>query len=457
MGKRSESPLKESNLKLRLALRAAQIGIWDWSLATNEMRYSPRARAIFGFPPDVEVTFEMVRDATHPEDRPRTTAIARSALDPDRRTRQPYEYRIIRADTGQIRWVLAHGEAIFANTETGPKAVRYIGTIQDITERKQGEEALRDAETRQRLAIDAARLAVWEVDIATDALTATPELNRLFGLPADHRPTLEELRRFYLPGERARVQATAQDALAQGKSHFEEEFRIRWPDGTLHWLLMRAEITFHADGRPHRVIGVLADIDDRKRFEEQQMLMTRELNHRVKNSLSVVQSLATQSFRGGKADPAALTAFRERLQALAGANDMLLQREWRSFDLQSLAETILAPHVDGAERVVISGPKIDMPPRLNVPLALALHELSTNAAKYGALSVEGGKVSLRWEVTTTGGVRLEWLEQGGPPIDAPVNRRFGMRLVSDIVAVELGEVELVARPDGVKCTITMPL
>jgi PAS domain S-box-containing protein len=455
MGRRPDSALKESNLKLRLALRAARIGIWDWDLATNEMRYSTRARAIYGFPPDRDVTFAMVRDATHPDDHPRTSAMARSALDPERRTKEPYEYRIIRPDTGEIRWVLAHGEAIFANGEDGPKAIRYVGTIQDITERKRNEEALRDAELRQRLAIDAARLAVWELDIATDQAKITPELNPLFGLPPDARPTLDELRRLYADGEREKVQKAAQEALAQGKKHFEVEYRVRWPDGSLHWLLLRAEVVFQ-DGQPQRVIGVVADIDQRKRHEEQQLLMMRELNHRVKNSLSVVQSLATQSFKGGRADPQAMDAFRQRLQALASANDMLLKREWGSFDLRGLVEAIVAPYDDPPGRVSIAGPQHDMPPRLNAPLALTLHELCTNAAKYGALSAETGSVRLSWRQTGSG-IVLDWIEEGGPAVRSPVNRSFGMRLISEILAIELGTVRLETRPGGVECRITMPL
>lgn len=455
MGRKPDSALKESNLKLRLALRAARIGIWDWDLETNEMRYSPRARAIYGFPPDQDVTFAMVRDATHPDDHPRTSAMARSALDPERRTKEPYEYRIIRPDTGEVRWVLAHGEAIFASGENGPNAIRYLGTIQDITERKRSEDALRDAELRQRLAIDAARLAVWEVDIATEQVKVTPELNTLFGLPPDAEPILDELRRFYADGEREKVQAAAQASLAEGKKHFEVEYRVRWPDGSLHWLLLRAEIIFQ-DGRPQRVIGVLADIDQRKRHEEQQLLMMRELNHRVKNSLSVVQSLATQSFKGGRADPLAMDAFRQRLQALASANDMLLKREWGSFDLRGLVEAIVAPYDDPPGRVSIAGPQQDMPPRLNAPLALTLHELCTNAAKYGALSAETGGVRLRWERTASGLV-IDWVEEGGPVVVAPVARRFGMRLISDILAIELGKVDLETRPGGVRCRIVIPL
>ena len=126
-----DSQLDDTNFKLRLALRAAQIGIWDWELETGLMNYSPRARAICGFAPDELVTLDKIRAVTHPDDLPRTSQMARRALDPEQREKAAYEYRILAADTGEVRWVLAHGEAIFATGGGVTKATRYIGTIVD--------------------------------------------------------------------------------------------------------------------------------------------------------------------------------------------------------------------------------------------------------------------------------------------------------------------------------------
>ena len=445
---------RENDIKLRLALRAGHIGVWDWSLETGEMQYSARARAICGFPPDAPVTFEMARQVTHPEDYPRTSAMAKRALDPAIREKTPYEYRIIRADDGQTRWVIAHGEALFADTETGQVATRYIGTIQDITERKLAEQALRESELRQRLAIEAARMAVWEFDIATETITTSPDLNRMFGLPPDRKPTIADIRACYGPGEREKVQAAAQAALAAGETRFEAEFRCRRPDGNLYWLLLRAEMLKGPDGSFERVIGVLMDIDASKRSADRQMLLLRELNHRVKNSLSVVQSLATQSFRQGGADPEALTAFRSRLQALAKANDVLLQDEWNSFPLTHLVDRIIAPYRDPEERFELSGEDIHLPPRLNVPLALILHELCTNAAKYGALSVETGRVRIAWRRVGED-VELEWEEIGGPAFHPEIEFGFGTSLISRILAVEIGHVELEPRPAGMYCRMLL--
>ena len=272
MRRLTDNRLEESSLKLRLALRAARMGVWDWTIDTGEMNYSPRAREIYGFTPDEAVTIDKVRGATHPEDLPRTSALAKLALNPSIRSREPYEYRVLRADNGEERWLLAHGEAIFEEIEGVTRATRYLGTIEDITSRKATELALQESERRKRLALEGARMAVWELDLATDALTSSAELNRIYGLPADSHPTVEELRNFYAPGERERIQEIGMRAIAEGRSDFEAEYRIRRPDGKIVWLLLRAEVVSDEDGRMTRVIGVVMDIDERKRSEESQKI-----------------------------------------------------------------------------------------------------------------------------------------------------------------------------------------
>lgn len=454
MGRSRDSGVRESELKLRLALRASQIGIWDWELATGEMQYSPRARAICGFAPDELITLEKVRAVTHPEDLVWTEPKAKRAFDPKVREKSPYEYRILRADTGEIRWVLAHGEALFSRKEGPLRAARYVGTIQDITERKRAEQALVDSERRLRLAIDAARMAVWEYDIATDSITPSPELNGLFGLPADARPSMEELRALYTEDQRERLRASALEALSRGSNHFEAEFECRWPDGTRHWLLLRAEILAEVPGQYTRLIGVLLDIDERRRSQDRLSILLREVNHRVKNSLSVVQALAAQTFRGGRSSSEALGVFRDRLRSLAAANDTLLREDFEEFPLRELVEEIVAPYDEGDGRVSISGEDVKLPPRLGTPLALVIHELSTNAVKYGALSAREGRVNIEWE-RRDGALALIWRETDGPSIVQAERKGFGTRLITEILPVEIGDVDLKFGQNGVQCRITM--
>jgi PAS domain S-box-containing protein len=188
--RRSETQALDNETRLRLAVDAAALGVWEWRLATNEMIYSPRAKAICGFAEDAVVTYDMVAAVTHPQDFPRTSAQAERALDPLIRDRSPYEYRIVRP-SGEVRWVSAYGEAVF---ETGPdgveRATRYVGTLVDITERRQAEDLLRNSEAELRLALRVGRMAAWRVDRA-GVLLASPELNILVGLPPDARPTLD--------------------------------------------------------------------------------------------------------------------------------------------------------------------------------------------------------------------------------------------------------------------------
>lgn len=453
---RQSLDVSESEFRLDLALRAAQIGIWDWDLRTDRMEYTPRAREIFGFGDDDEITLDRVRSTTYPDDAERTRELARRSLDPAIRDRSPYEYRIRRAGTGEMRWVLAFGEPVFAEENGVPRAVRYIGTVQDITDRKAAEEALRESETRLRLAIDASKMAVWEVDLLTDSVSKSKNLNRIFGFPDDHTPTLDDLRMRYAPGERERVQKAGRAALEGERAEFEIEYECVRLDGQRRWLLLRAEIIRKPDGTPTRVIGVLADIDDRKRAAEQQKLILGELNHRMKNTLAVVQSVVAQTFRDDEVDPATLRKCRERIQALASANDVLVHGNWSHSDLGRLVSKIIEPFDDGTSAAfTIDGPELKLPSDLNVPLAMALHELSTNAVKYGALSRDGGQVGISWRAGDDGAIAINWLEQGGPPVQPRQRTGFGSRLLEHGLSSQLGHIDLDYRPDGLLCRIQL--
>lgn len=440
-------------LKLRLALRAAPIGIWDWDLTSNEMDYSPRAREICGFSADQALTLDDVRSVTHPDDLPQTFAQAQRALHPELRDQQPFEYRVIRADTGETRWVIAYGEAVFENVDGRLKAVRYIGTIEDITRRKLAENALREAELRQRLAIDASRVAVWEIELATDRLTVSPELNRMFGLPADAQPSANELRAMFVPEDLKRVTEDRARAVGSGQP-LESEFRCRFPDGSTRWRLIRGEVlSGDEDGGSPRLLGLVIDIDEMKRSEERQQLLLREVHHRVKNSLGVVQALATQTFSGERADPEALEAFRGRLHALSAATQLAISAQGEPFRLQELVQALASPYL-AEDRVRIRGEDIQLPARLNVPLALTFNELFTNAARFGALSTRQGTVMIDWTVSQPA-VELSWIERGGPTVPARLDRNFGLKLILDVLPVEIGAVEVDTNPEGLECRLSI--
>lgn len=199
---------------------------------------------------------------------------------------------------------------------------------------------------------------------------------------------------------------------------------------------------------------------ERKRTEERQRLLINELNHRVKNTLAVVQSVANQSFRGNAADPAAKADFERRLQALAAAHDVLSAESWRSASMTEVVRKSVSGCGAFEERVRLDGPELQVSPRAAVSLAMALHELCTNAVKYGALSNDQGAIGISWGTDGEADEPrfwLEWREQDGPPVTPPSRRGFGTRMIERVLAAELsGTAEMRFEPDGLTCRIDAP-
>lgn len=195
--------------------------------------------------------------------------------------------------------------------------------------------------------------------------------------------------------------------------------------------------------------------EERKSFERHQRLLVNELNHRVKNTLAIVQSLTHQSFRSAVPVEAVRT-FEGRLEALAAAHNLLTRNNWKSATIADVAAAALDPFCPPS-RLEIAGPDVLIPPQTAVNVALALHELATNAVKYGALSNGAGTLSVHW---TAADDRLEltWTELGGPPVVVPERRGFGTRMIERTLAAEFGgSVDLEFRPEGVRCTVSAPI
>jgi PAS domain S-box-containing protein len=258
--------LRDREMRLELATEAAKLGVWDWDLVQNTFVYSRRAREICGFTSDQPVTHQDVVSVTHPEDYPYTSAQAARALDPAMRSETPYTYRIVRRD-GSIRWVVAHGRAQFETRDGVERAVRYVGTLQDVTEQHEHDDAYAEAAQRLQLALEASRMAVWEVNFVTGELVASPDLNRLFGLPPTTTPDLATVQACYWPGEQERLAAVGQAAIERGDRYIEAEYRIVRPDGEPRWHALRCEVLRSRQGRPVKAVGVVADVTKRKATE----------------------------------------------------------------------------------------------------------------------------------------------------------------------------------------------
>ena len=205
------------------------------------------------------------------------------------------------------------------------------------------------------------------------------------------------------------------------------------------------------------MVGTHVDITDRKVAEAHQRLLINELNHRVKNTLAIVQAIAWQSLRMGGVPVEVRDAFEGRLAALSAAHNVLTRQSWEAGTITHIIEEATAPHHAGDGRLILSGPALDLEPKTAVALGLAMHELATNAVKHGALSDREGRVRITW--TAGGGVlRLTWRETGGPPVRAPVRRGFGTRLLEQGLAADLGgRVNLEFLPEGLVCTVEADL
>lgn len=215
------------------------------------------------------------------------------------------------------------------------------------------------------------------------------------------------------------------------------------------------------EGRVFGVGSISTDITDRKRSEEHRQLLVAELNHRVKNTLALVQSLARQTFKGHAQAQEAVDAFQGRLRALASSHDVLTRESWEKARLEDLVRDALAACSIDPSAARIDGPRVVLRPKQAVNVTMALHELCTNARKYGSLSAPTGRVEIVWRVTngaSTPRLVLEWREEGGPPVVAPERQGFGLRMIEGVLRSELGaEVGLFFRPEGLVCRVDAPI
>jgi len=336
-----------------------------------------------------------------------------------------------------------------------PLAEEGVGVaIDDITERAEAERAMRRSQQRLDTAVEAHRIGIFDWHIPSGKVVWNREEEALFGLePGTFSGDISGWSERLPPDELARMEAEMGAAMAARQETMSFAFRILRPDGTLRWVEGAARFLYGADGEPQRMVGTNMDVTDRKVAEEHQRLLINELNHRVKNTLAIVQAIAWQSFRPTDMARGAVEAFEGRLSALSAAHDVLTRQSWEAAPVANIIAGAVAPHHAGDGRLTAEGPAVDLEPKAGVALGLAMHELATNAVKYGALAAPGGRVEVRWAVVDDR-LRLTWRETGGPPVVPPAHRGFGVRLLEQGLAGELrGAVRLEFPPEGVVCTV----
>jgi PAS domain S-box-containing protein len=450
-----DQPLDRAALSLRatqyeLACQAAGIGVWELHVAEDRLVYSGRARAIFGFPADGPITREMVYGSIHPDDRTRVMMAARRAMDPTIRANEQYEYRILRYDTGELRWVRGHGIAEFALLEGDVRPVLYAGSVQDITERETTRRALATSEERLRLAIDAADMAVWDLNPETGEVCHSPDLNRLLGFPEDARPSRQEFRSRYAPGERERLEEEGAAARARGETSLQTRVRFVVPGrGEVVYVIRAAQAAPSEDERSNRVIGVLFDATEQARAEERLFMLSGELRHRLKNIAQLAGIFARQTL---PSDPR-LETYLGRLRALTLSADLMFGKPGTQLRLVELVTRSLEPFRSADHNPFETrGPDLELSDTIFTGIALVLHELATNATKHGALSVPEGRVSLIWEVEADR-LLIEWRERGGPPVREPPRQSFGLKVLLRGALAQPHSVQLRFHPEGVSASI----
>lgn len=315
----------------------------------------------------------------------------------------------------------------------------------------------RRAEERLKFALDSGRMGSWDLDVATKAYEASDLCKLNYGRQPDEAFTFADLVATIHPDDRPRILAAIESAIRDG-ADYDVEYRVVHRTGELRWLHARGRAAQTADdGGARRLAGVSLDITERKRAEEHQKLLVNELNHRVKNSLATVQSIAAQTLRSVAAPEFFRDAFETRLIALSHTHDLLTRESWAGASLREVFDLELHA-MAGEDRVsfTYSG-DVRLHPKAAVALGMGIHELTTNAAKYGALSTPDGRVAVTWTVEDDI-LRLTWTERGGPPVTPPARRGFGARLLERGLAAELsGGVELTYDAAGLVCLMALPM
>jgi PAS domain S-box-containing protein len=314
---------------------------------------------------------------------------------------------------------------------------------------------LMQSEQRRSLALAAGNMGSWDWDLPTNKIVWDEGQHAIYGVtPAEFVVTPANFKVLILPEDWERLQVGMDALLRDGAPH-QAEYRIRRPNGEIRWCASIAAASQDESGKVVRISGVTMDITERKEAEERQALLAREVDHRAKNAMAIVQSIV----RLTKADSISEYAgvIEGRIKALSRAHALLSDARWQGAEMAKLVEEELAPYRSGhADRIRIAGPRVVLEPTTAQTLALALHELSTNAVKYGSLSQASGRLELNWDVLPDE-IVVTWRESGGPAVQRPSQTGFGAKIITSSIQRQLeGKVSFDWRPEGLFCELRAP-
>jgi PAS domain S-box-containing protein len=320
------------------------------------------------------------------------------------------------------------------------------------TELEEANRKLRESEERRSQALAAGQMGSWEWDIETGNYRWDDGQKLIFGVNDGFIASTENVCAIIHHDDRE-AYLRALDDIVKGRTSRQFEFRLGRAGGHVKWCFASAAATNDRDGKVHRVSGVTFDITERKEAEERQNLLAGEVDHRAKNTLAVVQSI----LRLSRADTISdyIGSVEGRVHALSRAHNLLSRSRWLGASLLGLIEEELTPY-RAADKIALDGPDVTLRPGAAQSLALAIHELSTNAAKYGALSTLEGRLAVRWAVCENN-LTIDWREMDGPAVRPPERRGFGSNILLGSVEKQLsGSVKMDWNPLGLCCNIVIP-
>jgi PAS domain S-box-containing protein len=338
--------------------------------------------------------------------------------------------------------------------------IGWIACVSDITSSKQAEARLAERNAQLDLAGKIARIGRFTYDDATQKMQISPDYAVIYGLPEGTLEiSREEWRALVHPDDLPGLDSIAGHAISNGETEFVLEFRIL-RHGEVRWIESRVLMSYNELGRPVRRTGANIDITERKRAEQRQCSLIAELDHRVKNTLATVSAVVAHTRQGNRSVANFAAALDGRIRSMATTHELLSFGRWQGISLAELLQRELAPYAT-RNNTEINGPQVVLTPEAGQAVAMVLHELTTNAAKYGALSTGNGRVSIRWDQRPNGHSRshlvFEWQEVGGPPVEDSGNPGYGTSTIRDLIPYEFGgAVDLVLAPDGVRCRLELP-
>ena len=456
--------LREREARYRAAMRLGKMGSWETDFVQGTRRWSPEAVTLF----DLKGTHGIVGGsedelsaAMHPDDRPLLLRYHEHLLTHDE---LDAEYRIIMRD-GTVRHVAGRGLVISRQADGKPHIL--INVVTDVTERAKAEEHL--SEYGKSLANSKARFEALVEATAQIVWSATPSGAVIEDSPSWRAFTGQSQQQFLghgwldavHPDDRDRTRRAWLEAVEKHQQ-YQIDYRLEHSEGGYRWTRARGVPLMTASGVVVEWVGMNEDIDDRVKRNEQLAIVTRELSHRTKNLLAVVQSIARRTFAEEGVAPPKVNTFLNRLQGLAVSHDLLVHGNWSGVLLEDLVREHLKPFVAADDSVLdIDGPRINIAPAAAQNLGLALHELATNAAKYGALRPGAGKLRIRWSLSSNENgevLDFHWSEDMKLANLTTGANGFGSQLLDRIVGASLGgRTDYRITADGVDWRLVAPL